>query len=185
MLQITIKEHSSKASYGFVGQEAMSWQEFGKEVENYSQLLAQKGIGYGDKVALISPNMPQWCVAYYSIINLGAVVVPILTEFSEHEMLNIIEHSEAKAIFVHQKFEFKLKELKNDNILVLEISEGETIRDTNINIENPSLFNKVEPSDGCHNRHFAPQENLVTLRFHIKTWFLNGICCTLYNHNFR
>ncbi|NLN73797.1 MAG: long-chain fatty acid--CoA ligase [Bacteroidales bacterium] len=147
MLQITIKEHSSKASYGFVGQEAMSWQEFGKEVENYSQLLAQKGIGYGDKVALISPNMPQWCVAYYSIINLGAVVVPILTEFSEHEMLNIIEHSEAKAIFVHQKFEFKLKELKNDNILVLEISEGETIRDTNINIENPSLFNKVEPSD--------------------------------------
>ena len=44
--------------------------------------------------------MPNWAIAYFSITFMGAVVVPILPDFSVTEVANVLEHSEAKAIFI-------------------------------------------------------------------------------------
>jgi long-chain acyl-CoA synthetase len=58
------------------------------------------GIRKGDRVAILSQNMPTWGVAYLAITSMGAVVVPILVDFHVTDILHIIKHSEAKLVFV-------------------------------------------------------------------------------------
>ncbi len=63
-------------------------------------MLGRNGICPGDKVAVLSTNMPNWGVAYFSITFMGAVAVPVLPDFSATEVGNILDHSGAKAIFI-------------------------------------------------------------------------------------
>jgi len=63
-------------------------------------MLREYGIRKGDRVAILSQNMPNWGVAYLAITSMGAVVVPILVDFHENEIKQILRHSGAKAIFV-------------------------------------------------------------------------------------
>ena len=60
----------------------------------------RSGLGPGDKVALLSSNMPNWCVSYLAVTSAGMVAVPILPVFSTEELEMIIAHSEAKALMV-------------------------------------------------------------------------------------
>ena len=52
------------------------------------------GIGAGDKVAILSQNMPNYLVALFSTMAFGRVAVPILPDSSENEVTNILNHSE-------------------------------------------------------------------------------------------
>lgn len=61
------------------------------------------GIQQGDKIALISENMPNWGVAFFSIAKSGAVSVPVLVDFSVKEINNILTHSEAKILLISKK----------------------------------------------------------------------------------
>lgn len=121
MLQHNLKNYASKESYGFAGSKAITYKEYHTKVVEYASVLASYGIKNDDKVALLSPNSPQWCMGYYSIVYIGAVVVPLLNEFSGHEIDNILEHSEAKAIFVTQRFFEKHKDVLTKNPLVIDI----------------------------------------------------------------
>ena len=67
-----------------------------------AKLLTDLGVKKGDKVAILSTNMPNWGVTFFAIAALGAVVVPILPDFHENEVKSIIEHSEAKLMFVSE-----------------------------------------------------------------------------------
>lgn len=81
--------------------------------------LAEKGVKPSDKVALISENMPHWGVSYFGITSMGAVVVPVLVDFSLVEIRNILKHSEAKGLLVSQKVYQKIgSELEFDGFIV-------------------------------------------------------------------
>jgi long-chain acyl-CoA synthetase len=61
----------------------MSYAELMKQVDRFSRVLASLGIGKGDRVGLVLPNCPQYVIAYYAILRLGAIVVgnnPLYTE---------------------------------------------------------------------------------------------------------
>ncbi|MDD4223522.1 MAG: AMP-binding protein [Candidatus Cloacimonetes bacterium] len=70
------------------------------QIDGVIRMMSEQGIVKGDKVAILSQNMPNWGIAYLAIASLGAVVVPILTDFHVNEILNILRHSEAKMVFV-------------------------------------------------------------------------------------
>ena len=95
--------YSNRPSLSFVGQEPITYANMAIIVHNVSGMLSTLGVGKGDKVALIGENSPNWGMAYLAITSMGAVVVPILPDFSGHEMEGIINHSEAKAVFVSAK----------------------------------------------------------------------------------
>ena len=99
-----------------VSQEAMSYNELYENVVQNVELLKNNGIKKGDKVALLSENMPNWAVAYFSITYFGAVVVPILPDFHPADVQHIIRHSEAKAIFVSNKHLQTIEELEDSDI---------------------------------------------------------------------
>lgn len=71
-----------------------------RRIAGLSDQLAKLGITQGDRVALFAPNCPEWHVADFAALGLGAVVVPIYFRESAERMAYILGHSEAKAIFI-------------------------------------------------------------------------------------
>jgi long-chain acyl-CoA synthetase len=73
------------------------------------------GIRKGDRVAILSGNMPNWCIAYFAITGIG-VVVPILPDFHPGEVTNILQHSGCKAVFVSQKLRGNIDHLACESL---------------------------------------------------------------------
>lgn len=90
------------------GGEQVSYREFGRRAEKIQTMLVGAGLKPGDKVALLSSNMPNWSVCYLATVAAGMVIVPILPDFSSSELEMIIKHSEAKALMVSDKLFSKL-----------------------------------------------------------------------------
>jgi long-chain acyl-CoA synthetase len=80
-------------------------------VQTVSDLLHNRGVITGDRVAILSENKPQWGIAYFAIAVMGAVAVPILTDFHASEVHHIIQHSECKAVFVSKRLYGKIENL--------------------------------------------------------------------------
>jgi len=97
--------------------------------------LQEQGIGFGDRVVLIAENCPHWGVAYYAITCMGAVVVPVLTEFHADAMAHIIRHSEAKAVFVSEKMLTKIEGSAFESSPLFLSIENFSIIDRSINLE--------------------------------------------------
>lgn len=65
--------------------------------------LHERGIGFGDRVALIAENRPEWGLWYLGVTAAGAVILPILTDFSPHEVQSILSHAGPKLIVTSEK----------------------------------------------------------------------------------
>jgi long-chain acyl-CoA synthetase len=113
--------YSERPALAFVGSEPLSYADMAIIVRNISGMLNTLGVKKGDKVALIGENSPNWGMAYFSITTIGAVVVPILPDFSGSEMESIIHHSEAKVVFVSARLynQLNLNNLKKIDAFVL------------------------------------------------------------------
>lgn len=74
--------------------------EFLQHVDHCSHALALKGIKKGDKIAIMSPNRPEWNFADFGIMQLGAAVVPLYPTLSEQDLTHIINDAEVKIILV-------------------------------------------------------------------------------------
>ena len=106
-----------------------TYNEFKGKCDSLSKKLTQYGIGAGDKVAILAQSMPNWSVAFFSIVPFGRIAIPILPDSSENEVRNILEHSESKVIFVSQKLAPKLtKECRDKMTLVIDLDSFEVIQ---------------------------------------------------------
>ena len=102
---------------------------FRKKSDEISHRLSRYGIGAGDKVAILSQNMPNWTVAMFSLVPFGRVSVPILPDSSENEVTNILNHSGSKAIFISKRLLPKLSKECNEKMdLVIDIETFEIIK---------------------------------------------------------
>lgn len=98
----SVEKYAAKTSIVFAGEDDYTYAEMGEEVERVAEMLLELGIGTGDKVAILSANMPNWGKAFFAISLIGAVAVPILPDFHSNEIHSILEHSESKALFVSE-----------------------------------------------------------------------------------
>ncbi len=79
-----------------------SYEQLEALVNRTANNLLLNGISKGDKVAIFMPNVLEFVVLYFAIQRVGAVVVPINAKFVRNELEYVLEHSDAKAIFVHE-----------------------------------------------------------------------------------
>jgi long-chain acyl-CoA synthetase len=112
----SIELYSQKKVLSKVDQEPMTYKELNQNVQEMIQLLKENGIRKGDKVALLSENMPNWAVAYFAVTYFGGIIVPILPDFHPSDVQHIIRHSEAKAVFVSNRHLQTIEELEDSNI---------------------------------------------------------------------
>lgn len=113
----SVEMYREKPALSFVGQKPITYGEMDKKVKSLIAFMEKHNIKQGDKVVILSANMPNWGIAYFAIASMGAIVVPILPDFSEEEVKNVVEHSETKAAFVSESLIKKFPE-KNINFLV-------------------------------------------------------------------
>lgn len=99
----SIRQHGSRPCFSMLEHESMSYNDFDDRVEYVRGILLGAGLSSGDKVALLSGNMPNWNVCYFAVVTAGMIIVPILPDFSSEELEMILTHSEAKALLVTDK----------------------------------------------------------------------------------
>jgi long-chain acyl-CoA synthetase len=116
LLNNTAEKYGDRPAVSFVGQPAISYKEFKAKVDEVSNFLKNEGIIAGDRVAILSENQPNWGIAYFAITTIGAIGVPIMTEFHSTEVHHILRHSECKAIFISGKYFNKIVELQSDSL---------------------------------------------------------------------
>lgn len=78
----------------------LQYRDVARKIEKIHILLENAGIEKGDKIAICGCNSAHWTVTYLAVITYGAVVVPILHEFKADQVHNIVNHSEARLLFV-------------------------------------------------------------------------------------
>ncbi|SFV50009.1 Long-chain-fatty-acid--CoA ligase [hydrothermal vent metagenome] len=126
----SVKLYSKRPAFGWVDGAIMNYDEVAAKVDALIKILQENGIKKGDRVALLSENMPNWPVAYLSITYIGAVVVPILPDFNPADVHHILRHSEAQGIFVSSKHQHTIEELTDSKIsFVINLDRLEPIKD--------------------------------------------------------
>lgn len=104
----SIEKHSHLKSLGTVGGIHLNYSELYDEIKELSYTLIKCNIKKGDKVILLGENCFQWGIVYLACTMSGIVIVPLLNDFSKNEISNLINHSEAKLVFVSTKFKYKI-----------------------------------------------------------------------------
>jgi len=116
LLNRSVDLYADCNAFAKVSQEAMKYSEFNTLIQDTIQVLKDNGIAKGDKVLLLSENMPNWAVAYFATTYFGAVIVPILPDFHPSDVHRIIKHSEVKAVFVSSKFQQTVEDCEDSSI---------------------------------------------------------------------
>lgn len=78
----------------------LQYKDLARKIEKLHILLTESGVRPGDKVAICGRNSSHWGVAFLAALTYGAVAVPILHEFKADTIHNIVNHSDARLLFV-------------------------------------------------------------------------------------
>lgn len=109
LMEQTIKQNWARSAYTNYGTEvSYTYGEVAQMIERLHHLFRQLGLEPGNKIALCDKNSAHWAIAFHAAFSFGAIVVPILSEFSIEQIQNIYEHSEAKLMICGQKYADKL-----------------------------------------------------------------------------
>lgn len=142
----SVKDYASRPAFSMYKGETLSYAGFGERVEEAAAIFRGAGLSGGDKVALLSNNMPNWAVCYFAAVVSGLVIVPILPDFSTPELDMIIKHCGAKALCCSDKLFSKVsKETVNGLKLVVRTKNlGVICKDPDAV---PGDFSEPEPGD--------------------------------------
>ena len=78
----------------------LQYKDVARKIEKLHILFENSGVEHGDKIAICGRNCAPWAVVFLATLTYGAVAVPVLHEFTADQIHNIVNHSEAKLLFV-------------------------------------------------------------------------------------
>lgn len=116
LLNYSFKHFSKNNGFSFVDRKQNTYCDLKNSIAEIGNMLQLLGIKKGDKVAILAANSPNWVASFFAIGSMGAVVIPILPDFSENEISSILNHSNAKAIFVSSKLFSKIQGRSNKEL---------------------------------------------------------------------
>lgn len=109
-------------------------------------VLEQAGIKRGDKVALCDKNSSNWAVCFLGIFTYGAVVVPMLAEFSQEQIEGIVKHSDSKLLLTNRNVYSKATTLDKTRMIDVKNMRPFIVGDESIEEKGPiaDIFSKLE-----------------------------------------
>jgi long-chain acyl-CoA synthetase len=87
-----------------LGETELSYGELDQRSARLATLLGEKGIGPGDRVGVMLPNVPEFPITYYGVLRAGAVVVPMNVLLKRREIAFYLEDSGSKLLLAWQGF---------------------------------------------------------------------------------
>jgi long-chain acyl-CoA synthetase len=137
LLPLSARKHAARRAVMFKGEgghwESKTFAEVGETVRSLSLGLIDLGVDAGDKVAILANTRPEWTYCDFAALSAGAVVVPIYQTNSPEECQYVIEHSDAKAIFVEDSEQLaKVSEIRErcpllEHVIVMQGSGEDAI----------------------------------------------------------
>ncbi len=108
--------------------ETYSYFDMAKEIAKLHLLFEKCGIERGDKIALIGRNNSRWVFTYIATITYGAVIVPMLQDFSPNDVNHIIKHSDSRLLFLGDNFwDIINEEDQKEIIAVFSLTDGHCV----------------------------------------------------------
>ena len=80
------------------GERQWTWEAFGQEIGRFAGALRRAGVGPGDRVAFLAPNVPELLAAHFAVLQVHGVLVAINTRLKSEEVGYILNHSGAKLV---------------------------------------------------------------------------------------
>ncbi len=93
------RDHWELPAFSNYEGDTFTYQQVAEEVTLLHQLFAENKVSKDDKIALLGTNSAGWAIAFIGIVTYGAVVVPILPDFSTENIHHIVNHSDARLLF--------------------------------------------------------------------------------------
>ena len=100
LIQKSIEEHWDLDALTDYGAQTFRYKDVARIIEKLHIILEASGVQKGDKVAICGRNSARWGIAFLATLTYGAVAVPILHEFHPEQIHDLVNHSEAKLLFV-------------------------------------------------------------------------------------
>lgn len=107
-----VEKFGSYNALAIVGEKPLTYDEVNHQIKGLMRFLEELAVKPGDKVAILSANMPNWGIAYFAVTFMGAIAVPLLPDFLPSEIEHILNHSEAKVLFFSEKLSSKISDIE-------------------------------------------------------------------------
>lgn len=117
LIDYSVLHFADCPSVSFVEGTPITYKQLGQKIEEVAALLSSFGLQKGDKVALFSHNMPNWVIAYFSVVSKGMIIVPVLPDFTRQEVENVLIHSGAKVLFVSERLQSRVDGLELPDLI--------------------------------------------------------------------
>jgi len=142
-----VRKYGNRDALAYVGKTPLTYSETNRNIRALMAYMERLGVEPGDKVAILSSNMPNWGIAYLAIASMGAVVVPLLPDFHPNEVRNILNHSESKTLLVSQGLRSKAPSMEESFLKhILNIEDFSNLS----NEENASSFDETAEPEGSY-----------------------------------
>ncbi len=99
LVKSALENHRERPAFSDFKGETISYGEVARHIYKCHFVFKELGIKRGDKIAIIGRNMSNWSMVYLGIVTYGAVVVPILPDFSPSDINHIVNHSGSLLLF--------------------------------------------------------------------------------------
>jgi len=155
LLERTVRVFPDKDAVVY-GAQRWSYRRFAEEVGRLAGALQRAGVAPGDRVAFLTPNVPELLVAHFAVLRAGAALVAINTRLQAEEVGYILDHSGARIVFC-------------DPALAPQIQDGppSSARPTLVNVEDPVGGVTGRPLDGPSYAEFVAGAEVLPIGFEL------------------
>ena len=92
----------------------LTWRSFDEKANQFAQLLMARGVGRGDKVAILLMNCIEWLPIYFGVLKAGAIVVPLNFRYSFDEIKYCLDLAEVSVLVLGPEFVDRVWAIKDD-----------------------------------------------------------------------
>ncbi|MDP8214108.1 MAG: AMP-binding protein [Candidatus Euphemobacter frigidus] len=116
LFEESIKKYWDSPCFADYRKETITYADVARKISLLHAIFTERGIGRGDKIALVGNNSTNWAIVYLATVTYGAIIVPILPEFHDDDIQHIINHSESRVLFAAEGIYEKIDEEKLDRL---------------------------------------------------------------------
>ena len=112
ILEKSLKDNWNLPAFSNYTEDYITFQQVAQEIRWLHDVMQEAGIERGDKIALVGKNSVNWALTFLATVSYGAIIVPILPDFSPDDMHHIVNHSDSKLFFAAEAIYDILDEAK-------------------------------------------------------------------------